>query len=181
MKKFLFLLIAMLSVTFVFAESKSSGNVITNSVDSVYHDGKDAVTTIYNDGKEVVSTVYNDTKDVLKDVYPNIRSTIASIGRAIGVAAEHVYTVLVKKYIVIGIKELLKAIVAFALLLFGYIKWNKVTKEEMKYTCILPIAMMLVGLITLAKVNYDDMLMGLINPEYGAINYIMEQTKEIIK
>jgi hypothetical protein len=33
----------------------------------------------------------------------------------------------------------------------------------------------------LFNVNYDDMLMGLINPEYGAINYILDFSKGLVK
>ena len=38
-----------------------------------------------------------------------------------------------------------------------------------------PIIFSVIGFTMLLCVNYNDMLMGLINPDYGAINYIMEQ------
>jgi hypothetical protein len=41
--------------------------------------------------------------------------------------------------------------------------------------------MLFIGLVMMVNVNYDNMLMGLINPEYGAIDYILEYSKTIIK
>ena len=49
------------------------------------------------------------------------------------------------------------------------------------YAVVVPAILMIIGICTVFNVDYDAMLMGLINPEYGAINYILEYTKGIIK
>jgi len=169
MKKFLVLFV------FIFAFSMFSyanvGDILTNSVDSVYHDGK-----------AVVGTVYGDIKEGAVGIYPDVRQAIISIGKAIGVAAEHVYSVLVKKYVVIGVKQLGICLLGLFALLFGYIGWRRATPvgQPITYRVIVPIAFMIVGIMTLINVNYDDMLMGLINPEYGAINYILDYSKDLV-
>ena len=44
-----------------------------------------------------------------------------------------------------------------------------------------PIIVAIAGIITLCNIDYNTMFMGLINPEYGAVNYILEYAKEMIK
>ena len=159
------------------------GSVVSNSVDSVYHDGRAAVDTLYHDGKAVVGTVYSDTKSGLTSIYPDIRSAVVSIGKAIGVAAEHVYKVLVKKYFVMGIKQAGICLVGLIAFIIGLISWKRVTPigQPITYRIIVPLMLIITGIITMVNVNYDEMLMGIINPEYGAINYILNYSKELIK
>lgn len=159
------------------------GSVVTNTVDSVYHDGKAAVDSLYHDGKAVVGTVYQDAKEGFSNLYPDIKSAVISIGHAIGVAAEHVYTVLVKKYFVLGIVEAGTCLVGLIAFIWGILWWNRVTPkgQPISYRVILPFILFLGGIITMCRVNYVDMWMGLVNPEWGAINYILEYTKELAK
>lgn len=181
MKKFLILFTMLFAFTCISYAGVS--DVLTNSVDSVYHDGKAVVDTVYHDGKNVVSTVYQDAKEGATSIYPDVKSAIISIGKAIGVAAEHVYGVLVKKYFVIGVKELCVFIGGLLMLLFGCIYWRKYSKDAtpISYGLLMPLALIIVGLCIVINVDYDGMLMGLINPEYGAINYILEYTKGLVK
>lgn len=167
MKRFLFLILFVLGV-FICVNAE---NVVTNAVDTVYQDGKAAVTTLYS-----------DAKGALNEVYPDVKAAVMQIGKAIGVAAEHVYTVLVKKYFVLGIKNLCTLIAGIFLFLAGYINWNRVTKDKpITYKVIMPGLLMAISLFMICSINYDEMFMGLINPEYGAINYILEYTKNVMK
>ena len=147
-------------------------SVAVNTVDSVYHDGK-----------AVVGAVYQDAKAGFNNLYPDIKSAIISIGHAIGVAAEHVYTVLVKKYFVLGVKQACIFLFGLVIFIWGVFAWRKVTPigQPITYRVIVPCILILFGGLTIYNVNYDEMLMGLINPEYGAINYILEYTKELTK
>jgi hypothetical protein len=158
-------------------------NVVVNSVDSVYHDGKAVVDTVYHDGKAVVSTLYTDAKNGASGIYPDVKSAVKSIGKAIGVAAEHVYGVLVKKYFVLGIKEALIFISGVIMIITGVFYWRKYTKDDapITYGLLMPIILLFFGIGTVINIDYDSMLMGIINPEYGAINYILEYTKTLIK
>lgn len=179
MKKFLFVLVAL----FMLSMSVHADNVFTNSVDTIYHDGKAMIDSVYHDGKAVVSTVYDDMKSATGTIYPDVKSAVISIGKAIGVAAEHVYTVLVKKYFVIGVKEAAVFLLSLASIILGLVMWRKYTKDNqpVSYSLLVPLTFLILGVIVVCNVDYDAMLMGIINPEYGAINYILEYTKGLVK
>jgi len=181
MNKILILFIMLFAFTCV--SYAGVGDVLVNSADTLYHDGKAMVDSVYHDGKDAVVTVYKDAKEGASSIYPDVKSAIISIGKAIGVAAEHVYGVLVKKYFVIGVKELCTFIGGILMLLFGCIYWRKYTKDgtPITYGLVMPLVLIIVGISIILKVDYDGMLMGLINPEYGAINYILEYTKGLVK
>ncbi len=181
MKKYLILFVILFAFSCVtYAEV---GDVLKNGVDSVYHDSKAMVDTLYHDSKTAIGTVYNDVKTGAPSIYPDVKSAVISIGKAIGVAAEHVYGVLVKKYFVLGVKEACIFVIGFITFIFGIFYWRKYTKnaQPITYGIVLPIILLIVGLGTIFSVDYDAMLMGIINPEYGAINYILEYTKGLVK
>lgn len=173
MKKILFVFLFTLGVINVNAaeDKKTFGEIAAEGIE-----------TVYSDGKEVVTTLYGDGKDVIKELYPDIKNALKSIGSAIGVAAEHVYTVLVKRYVVEGVTQLLIFIGSIVLLVFGIRGMNRFVKNEaiITWKIAFPIIFSIIGFIMLLCVNYNDMLMGLINPEYGAINYIIEYTQSMI-
>lgn len=173
MKKIFFIIIMCLATITGYANNFTS--IIAN-------DSKSAMSTLYNDGKEVVSTVYNDGKSVISDLYPDVKSAIVSIAQGIGVAAEHVYTVLVKKYIVIGVKEALILLIGIFFFIFGFVSIYKYIKNNQYITWkVIPmIILCFLGFLVAYNVNYDDLLMGLINPEFGAINYILEYAKNLV-
>lgn len=179
MKKILFILMLFVA----FSCSIHAENTMVSGIDTLYHDGKALVDTVYHDGKEAISVVYDDVKEGAIAIYPDVKSAVMSIGKAIGVAAEHVYSVLVKKYLVIGIKEAFICILSIISLIVGLVLWRKYTKngQVITYSLLMPSIFIIVGLVTIFNVDYDAMLMGLINPEYGAINYILEYTKSLVK
>ena len=151
--------------------STIKANTFTTAIDTVYSDIKDGISVVYQDAK--VSTAI---------LYPDIKQTISTIGQAIGVATEYVYTALVKKYVVIAAKELLIFIFSIVLIVFGYINYNEKTKNtHITYRVIPAIFCLFLGFILCLNVNYDAMLMGFINPEYEAINYILNYSKDLIK
>ena len=157
-----------------YAENKL-GSVLIN-------DSEAAISTLYNDGKEVVKTVYNDGKSAVSELYPDVKSAIVSIAEGIGVAAEHVYHVLVKQFVVLGFKELIIAVFALLMFGFGLYQFYKYVNETkvINWKIIFPLLLCILGLFVGFKVNYDDLLMGLINPHYGAINYILEYAKNLV-
>lgn len=174
MKKFINIMLVsvmMLASTACAAQNKNLGTSVLNGIDTTYHDVKNAISTVYNDGKEAATALY-----------PEVKQAIVAIGKAIGVAAEHVYTVLVKKYVVIGVKWALMLLGGLVLIVIGGRALYKLTKDgkPITYSIIAPALSFLIGLYMMFTVNYDEMLMGLINPEYGAINYILEFSKEFI-
>ena len=170
MKKYLsILVIFLLSVTNLSAKT-DIGTILTNATDSVYHDGKDAVVTIYGDIRDGVTTIY-----------PEVKNAVIQIANGLGIAAERVYTVLIKKFLVDGVKELSIFILGILLVIVGGIWWNKLTKTGViTYRIIPSVFLFCSGIICWVSVDYNTLFMGLINPEYGAINYILEYSKSLL-
>ena len=200
MKKFISLLIAMLLVTGSYAAKKSTSEIAQSSKDvkeaivATHQDVKDivvtthedvvgAVSTVYEDGKGLISTIYGDSKELAENLYPEVKSAVIAIAKAIGVAAEHLYSVLVKKYVVEGLVQLIPFLVGLALLIVGWIKLEKYIKthDKIQWHILYPGLLAGAGIVFLCLVDYNTMFMGLINPEFGAINYILDFTKEMIK
>lgn len=176
-------------------------NVATEGVSTMYTDGRAAIDTVYHDGKSIVQTVYGDGKDFIKDAYPEVKEAIKSIAHAVGCAAEHVYVVLVKTYFVQGLTSAMFVIIAITLIIIGWVKMEKyikgksgvkiVTTNEYNETVyenlsldwrvIWPILFLVPGIIILCNVDYTNMMLNLVNPEWNALNYIVEFTKSMIK
>lgn len=153
--------------------------------EKVLETSENSVSTVYNDAKETVKIVYNDSKDLASNLYPEIKEAVVSIAKGIGVAAEHLYNVLVKKYVVVSIGLALKLLVGIILIIFsirtlyksqGAIKLGGYA--GIKLLCAL--VSFIIGLVISFNVNIEEMLMGIVNPEYGAINYIIEYSKNVI-
>ena len=165
-------------VTFsAFAQKTESSNFVS-VIATTYSDSKAAVDTLYQDGKALVSTIYNDTKSLTSTIYPDVKAAIGQIASAIGVAAEYVWVALVKSFVVKGAVEILHLVFALAFIIFGCILFSKNFKSEQITWKIIPgIIVIIIGFGFACSVDYYTMLMGLINPEFGAINYILEFVK----
>ena len=193
MKKIISLLFAMLLVMGCYAAKQETNKVVDaiatshadvkEAVTAIHEDSKGIVTTVYGDGKDLVTTVYQDSKDLAANLYPEVKSAVIAIAKALGVAAEHLYMVLVKKYVVEGLVQAIPFVIGLVLLIVGWIKTEKFIKthDQIKWQILYPLILASAGIICLCCVNYNTMFMGLINPEFGAINYILDFTKEMIK
>lgn len=188
MKKFFLILIAVLGIamsSFAAPTKDSKALEATKSAVTTFHDdAKDIVSTLHEDAKSITSTLYGDGKDAITTLYPEVKGAVISIAKALGVAAEHVYTVLVKKFIVDGIVQLLPFILGLLLLGIGWYNCStyiKTHRETIGWGILYPLLLVGVGIFILTQVNYDVMVMGLVNPEYGALNYILEYSKEMLK
>lgn len=187
MKKiFMIAIMAVMSMV-AFAKSDVVNEVVKSTnegIAAVYNDGTDAVSTLYNDGKGIVTSLYGDGKTFVKEAYPEVKEAIVSIASAIGVAAEHVYTVLVKKFLVEGIGEFLILLAGLILIVIGWIKFDKYVvkrkEDPIDWHILYPILILVGGIVCIVNVNYHEMLINLINPEWGAINYILDFTKSMI-
>ena len=187
MKRFTFIIallgIALMSFAKPVQKAKEALNSAKEAVSSIHQDVKDIVSVTHEDLKSITSTLYGDGKDAVMSLYPDIRSAVVAIGQAIGVAAEHVYTVLVKKFVVDGIVQLLPFLLGLILIGIGWWKLSKYLKEHerIEWHILYPAILLIAGTISLSCVDYNTMVMGLVNPEYGALNYILEYSKEMIK
>lgn len=187
MKKIYFLIallgIALMSFAKPVQEAKETLNSAKEAVSSIHQDVKDIVSVTHDDLKSITSTLYGDGKDAITSLYPDIRSAVVAIGQAIGVAAEHVYTVLVKKFVVDGIVQLLPFLLGLFLIIIAWFKMSNYFKahEKIEWHILYPTILLIAGIIALSCVDYNVMVMGLVNPEYGALNYILEYSKEMLK
>ena len=174
MKKIYYLLLALFVLTppLLAAPQKTEAPTEKVTFSQVYEDGVTAISTVYNDGKTAVS-----------ELAPEIKTAIIAIAQSLGVAVEHVYTVLVKKFVVDGVVQLIPFLIGLTLLILGWIKLEKFLRGNKAITwhIFYPIALLAVGIISLTSVNYQTMLLGLINPEYGVINYILEYSKTLLQ
>lgn len=166
-----------------FAKEPAKGSTAIDAVSSVHEDLKEVVITAHEDLKSIASTVYVDTREGIMSLYPDVKSAVIAIGQAIGVTAEHVYTVLVKKFVVDAIVEFLPFLLGIILLGIGWYKFSQYFKnnQRVEWHIIYPCILIFIGLISLCNVDYNTMVMGFFNPEYGALNYILEYSKQMIK
>lgn len=177
MKKIIIFMLGMLMTFSAFAQKNNSSDFVT-AIATTYSDSKAAVDTLYQDGKALVSTIYNDTKSLTSTIYPDVKAAITQIASAIGIAAEYVWTALVKSFVVKSAVEILHFVFALVLIILGCILFSKNFKSAQITWKIIPgMIIVIIGLIVAFNVDYYTMLMGLINPEFGAINYILEFVK----
>lgn len=174
MKKIFYMLLALFMLTppLLAAPTKTETPTEKVTFSQVYEDGVTAISTVYNDGKTAVS-----------ELAPEIKTAIIAIAQSLGVAVEHVYTVLVKKFVVDGVVQLIPFLIGLVLLILGWVKLEKFLRGNKAITwhIFYPIALVVVGIVALTSVNYQTMLLGLINPEYGVINYILEYSKTLLR
>lgn len=177
MKKIIIFVLGMLVTFSAFAQKVGPSNFVS-AITTTYSDSKAAVDTLYHDGKALVSTIYDDAKNLTSTIYPDVKAAVAQIASAIGVAAEYVWLALVKSFIVKGAVEILHLIFALIFIIFGCVLFSKNFKSAQITWKIIPgIVVAIIGLIIACNVDYYVMLTGLINPEYGAIDYILKFVK----
>lgn len=180
MKKFIILfLIAFMSIN-VFSKEKTS-KTITNGIETIYDDTKGTITEVYTDTKSAVTTIYGDMKGVATEIYPDVKNAITEIARGLGVGAEYVWTVLVKQQVVLGITELLELLLILGLVIAGIVwLWKTIKKNESISWVVLPgTFLILFGTLMFGRVDLITIIQGLVNPDFGAINYVLDFIKTL--
>ncbi len=157
---------------------------------------------VFNAKADTTSTELANIPDTSKvtfsRVYNDVKAGMKGLGEALKVGAEHVYVVLVKQQVVKAIQYIIFGIIGLIFLLISlYVmkkaRWGDNTyyfpeqwksKEEWqanqfnKYS----VYTIITGLITSIFlmnfiINLDTVVMGLYNPEYGAIKDILNFVK----
>ena len=181
MKKIYLVLLTLVMLSFnVFSQKQSSQ---LSTLESLGNTSKDAITTVYSDVKSGISTVYGDVSELSGPIYNEVKSAVKSIATGIGCAAEHVYTIIVKKYVVEGISELCYLVLGLIILIFGMVKTNTYFKnqERIDWKCLYPFALIIVGGLITMSVKFSDMLVNLVIPEWKALEYIIDTAKSMVK
>lgn len=183
MKKTIFTLVAMIATIFgsysVSAETK--GHTVGDALVKTVAETTTGVETVYNDAKGLVTTVYGDLKGATGELYPDVKAAVSAIASGIGVATEYVWTVLVKQFVVKGVAHLLVFLLGLGLIITGLVMLFKFmkTNDIITWKIVPGLIFMIVGIAVSSNVNYLEMLQGLINPAYGAIDYILNYVKTL--
>jgi hypothetical protein len=177
MKKLILIIVSILTITNVFAQSGTM--TIVNSAKQAVNETIDSTKKAVSDGTKFV-----DTSSNFKMIYNDVKSNIAGLASALKVGAEHVYLVLVKQQIVYSIVWLILTILSVFILkyIIKITKWAYETKvnEADNFGIILGIVFGWLGSIIYLLIvifHLDTMITGFVNPEYGAIMDIVNFVK----
>lgn len=181
MKKLLIITTLFLSLT-SYAQEKTP---LEKTIDGV----KETVDTLRKDIKEAAVAI--DTSSVSKMVYRDAKEAIIGLASALKVGAEHVYEVLVKQQVVKAIVELiayffLPLILSILLTYFIVHKWKFFTKEILNESEGLSgffgiIVLLVLYALVVFLPNWTTIITGFVNPEYGAMNDIMNWVNNTVK
>lgn len=139
----------------------------------------------------------DSTQVTFTEVYQDIKGALAAAGDALKVGSEHVYEIMVRQQMVnsvaITIALTISSILSIYLIRMGFknLKVDKARTFKDRYgevrngtgecvEVILPTAVgCFIGLVTLIamSLNFQDILTGFLNPEYGAIMDIKDFIK----
>jgi len=175
MKKFLIVLTLLFSQL---AVGQTVASVI-DSTKSVVSNAIDSTKTAVKKGIGIV-----DTSSNFKMVYTDIKDGITALALGLRVGAEHVYMVLVKQQIVYAIVYLIVGLFALFLIV-NWINGYKDTKQKWLdgdmtgLGVIKTIQIFIAGIMFIVFLfHIDSIVMGFVNPEYGAIQEIIDIVKD---
>jgi hypothetical protein len=179
-----------LSILMVFGllfTSQTKAFNVSQTLDSV----KSIATSIKDSAVQSVKEV--DTSSTFKSMYSDFKQGIVALASSLKVGAEHVYGVLVRQQVVYAIVYLALSIIGFILIL-NWIKKYKDDKEKWKggnsvyddtptglgllRSIQIFVALVMIGI---GIGNINSIMTGFINPEYGAIQDVIEMVKDVKK
>jgi hypothetical protein len=176
-----------LSILMVFGllfTSQTKAFNVSETLDSV----KSIATSIKDSAIQSVKEV--DTSSTFKLMYSDFKQGIVALASSLKVGAEHVYEVLVRQQVVYAIVYLVLIIIGFILIL-NWIKkykdsgenWVSSNRDEPTGLGVLRTIQMIVALIMvgIGVFNIESIMTGFINPEYGAIQDVIEMVKDVRK
>ena len=141
----------------------------------------------------VASVKEIDTSSTFKTMYSDFKQGIVALASSLKVGAEHVYGVLVRQQIVYGIVYLIILLIG-VYLTSNWLK-NYKNKDELwtgpdrfgsseptglgvfrSIQIVVAATMLMIGIV-----NINNIMTGFINPEYGAIQDVIEMVKDMQK
>lgn len=155
------------------------------SVSTLIKDTKHTVTSVVDSTTKAVSETATkiDTSTLSKQVYADVKQGLAGLATALKVGVEHVYEVIVRQQVVKAISDLVLVIflIVVAFILLHYCKKlvkyceTKDNKGVEISACLLGFGSAVVYIIALVSFCclYAEIVSGLVNPEYGALQDII--------
>ena len=156
--------------------SKES-NIVTETITNVSNGIDTLKTNAINTAKAI------DTSSVSKQLYTDLKSGLVGIAGALKVGAEHVYEILVRQQIVNSITWVLIGIVPLLfLLIFGKVMWKWAAENADKsdgFSIFIGFVFYCFTIIPsiICMFHLDTIVTGFINPEFGALEQIMDWVK----
>jgi hypothetical protein len=166
--KNLILIFTLLISTYSYA---TVGETLSNALDSTKVVVNETLTAV-------------DTSSNFNLIYTDIKDGIAALASGLKVGAEHVYTILVKQQIVKAITWLILFILSIILIVNWLNKYNSkeiwADDDEPTGLGVVRVMQILAGIciFILSMINIDTIITGFVNPEYGAIETIIDIVKD---
>lgn len=197
MKKIFLLSLLMLFSVTIFAQEKATESrkfvdVVTDAQQAVGQ----SVETVYNDSKSVVETAYKDAKSTVEYITPKIEKAVQELADGLAVGATELFEILVLQQVVFAIVYTLILILSilFCTAFFKEIRKLKFNdsnsgvdiadKKSITLQSSILSTFYLVGASITAVIvlsNLVTIVMGFVNPEYGAIMEILNYAEKFIK
>lgn len=184
MKKFLSLIL--ISSITVFSYAGDTTSIVQKSVNQVTQSVTDAKKTLVD-----VAAIPDSASLSFSKIYTDVKTGISALASSLKVGAEHVYEILVMQQIVNSIIFLILLLLAPIFLTLSYKFWGKTKWEstssysgpdltggrltDVIYFIIFGVSGFI--LLGVGLTHLDVIVMGLINPEYGAIKDIISIVK----
>lgn len=179
MKKLLIVLTLLCTTSLVFGITDST----VTSIDST-------VSELSNQVKNTTSIV-TEVVDGIEKISGNVWVALEELAKVLKVPAQHIYSVIIKQQTVKAITELLRWCIIpllVSLLSFHYTvkKWKFFSREEMRESAGFSIALggimiLLPMCFLLFGCDWNMIITGLINPEFGALSDITEMVNTLTK
>ena len=176
MKKFI------LTLSILFALGLTS-NLIANTDSSAISSIITTTGNVIDSTKQAITETLSvvDTSSNFKNIYNDLKGGVAAIAQSLKIGAEHVFIVLVKQQVVNAIVYLVLALIGIILAFAAYRQWglikynakgDLVEVRPVVFTVIFGVLSFILLMITIF--NIDTIIMGFVNPEYGAIQDIIK-------
>lgn len=126
--------------------------------------------------EQLGSPTVTEAERIIDKYLDKAGDALNSLAEVLKVPAEHVYGVLVKQQVVVGVGSLIVLIifaVAFFLSMWGFAKRERSNEYEENLGLLVLAVFSGIGFVVSLVVFFVSGLSGLLNPEYGAIQDIL--------
>ena len=173
MKKYLVLVL--IAIGTVFGSQATEINKIIDQAGTAVQSVSDATDSLTINVKQTVADV--DTSQLYKNIYQDMKTGLQAMAESLKVGAEHVYRVMVMQQVVKAVHQLALGILGIILLILFYFSARGVDFDNRKDSInsipllITAVGTGIIGCILFVNTLFqiDVIVMGLVNPEYGAI------------
>lgn len=173
MKKYLILVL--IAIGTAFGSQATETNKIVNQVETAVQSASDAADSLTVSVKQTAAKV--DTSRLYKSIYQDMKTGLQAMAESLKVGAEHVYKVMVMQQVVKAVHRLSLGILGIILLILFYLSARGVNFDSRNDSVnSVPLLITAIGTGVIGCVLFistlfqiDVIVMGLVNPEYGAI------------